>query len=398
MTRSEALERYQRAARAGHGRRALALHRPARLRPGRVHRGAGQGLAARVDARARRRRARARGRGRDRDRARAGGRHLRAALARTTRGCTSSSAGTRSSPRTTRRCGSTACSCASRRASCSSSRSTCASRTRSRTARSSGACSSRSRRARRFTLIEEYASARPDLRGYSNAVAELFVGQNAKLEYVSIQNLSSETWHFATHHARVDRDAELDWVAGGFGSKKGKVRIQNDLAGPGATSRVTGAYFADGEQHLDYDTFQEHIAPRTDERLRLQGRAARPGDDGVARDDPRRERGAEDERVPGEPEPDAVAEGARRLDPGPGDPRERRPLHPRLDDGPGRPRAALLPDGPRPLAAGGGADHRARLLPGHPGPHRPRARPRSAGRGARVAHPAGASSPDARES
>ena len=97
-----------------------------------------------------------------------------------------------------------------------------------------------------LTLIEEYASARPDLRGYSNAVAELFVGQNAKLEYVSIQNLSNETWHFATHHARVDRDAELDWVAGGFGSKKGKVRIQNDLAGPGATSRVTGAYFADG--------------------------------------------------------------------------------------------------------------------------------------------------------
>ncbi|HSL65958.1 MAG TPA: Fe-S cluster assembly protein SufD [Gaiellaceae bacterium] len=122
-----------------------------------------------------------------------------------------------------------------------------------------------------LTLIEEYASARPDLRGYSNAVAELFVGQSAKLEYVSIQNLSRETWHFATHHARVGRDAELDWVAGGFGSKKGKVRIQNDLAGPGATSRVTGAYFADGEQHLDYDTFQEHIAPRTESDFAFKG-------------------------------------------------------------------------------------------------------------------------------
>jgi Fe-S cluster assembly protein SufD len=122
-----------------------------------------------------------------------------------------------------------------------------------------------------LTLIEEYASARPDLRGYSNAVAELFVGKNAKLEYVSIQNLSKETWHFATHHARVDRDAELDWVAGGFGSKKGKVRIQNDLAGPGATSRVTGAYFADGQQHLDYDTFQEHIAPRTESDFAFKG-------------------------------------------------------------------------------------------------------------------------------
>jgi Fe-S cluster assembly protein SufD len=123
----------------------------------------------------------------------------------------------------------------------------------------------------RFSLIEEYASSGPDVRGYSNAVVELFVEQSAKLEYVSLQNLSRETWHFAAHHARVERDAELDWVAGGFGSKKGKIRIQNDLAGPGATSRVTGAYFADATQHLDYDTFQEHIAPNTTSDFAFKG-------------------------------------------------------------------------------------------------------------------------------
>jgi Fe-S cluster assembly protein SufD len=123
----------------------------------------------------------------------------------------------------------------------------------------------------RASLIEEYASPSPDTAAYSNAVTELFVEQNAKLEYVSLQNLSTETWHFASHHARVARDGELDWVAGGFGSKKGKTRIQNDLNGPGATSRVTGAYFADGTQHLDYDTFQEHIAPDCESDFAFKG-------------------------------------------------------------------------------------------------------------------------------
>jgi|SoiMethySBSTD1v2_1073268.scaffolds.fasta_scaffold54885_2 Fe-S cluster assembly protein SufD len=123
----------------------------------------------------------------------------------------------------------------------------------------------------RFSLIEEYTSAAPDLVSYSNAAVELFVEQAARLEYVSLQNLSRETWHFATHHARVERDAKLDWVAGGFGSKKGKIRIQNDLAGPGAESTVTGAYFADGSQHLDYDTFQEHIAPNTTSDFAFKG-------------------------------------------------------------------------------------------------------------------------------
>jgi len=123
----------------------------------------------------------------------------------------------------------------------------------------------------RASIIEEYASPAPDTEAYSNAVTELFVEPNAKLEYVSLQNLSTETWHFASHHARVERDGELDWVAGGFGSKKGKVRIQNDLNGRGATSRVTGAYFADGEQHLDYDTFQEHIAPDCESDFAFKG-------------------------------------------------------------------------------------------------------------------------------
>jgi Fe-S cluster assembly protein SufD len=123
----------------------------------------------------------------------------------------------------------------------------------------------------RFALIEEYVSSSPELSSYTNAAVEIVVQQAAKVEYVSVQNLSRGTWHFASHHGRVERDAELDWVTGGFGSAKGKVRIQNDLAGPGATSRVTGAYFADGDQHLDYDTFQEHIAPRTESDFAFKG-------------------------------------------------------------------------------------------------------------------------------
>jgi Fe-S cluster assembly protein SufD len=123
----------------------------------------------------------------------------------------------------------------------------------------------------RFTLIEDLSSPSPDTLAYTNAVVELFVGENAKVEYVSLQNLSRETWHFGRHRALLERDAELDWVIGGFGSKRGKVWIENDLAGPGATSRVTGAYFADGDQHLDYDTFQEHIAPNTESDFAFKG-------------------------------------------------------------------------------------------------------------------------------
>jgi Fe-S cluster assembly protein SufD len=123
----------------------------------------------------------------------------------------------------------------------------------------------------RFTLIEEVASASAELSGYVNAAVEIVVQDGAKVEYVNVQNLSQKTWLFSSNHARVERDAELDWVAGGFGSAKGKVWIQNDLVGRGATSRVTGAYFADGSQHLDYDTYQLHAAPDTESDFAFKG-------------------------------------------------------------------------------------------------------------------------------
>ncbi len=132
------------------------------------------------------------------------------------------------------------------------------------------------------TFIEELVSDSPELAAYTNVVTELYVESNAKLEYVSIQNLSTQTWHFASHRAQVGRDAELDWVAGGFGSKRGKTWIRNILDGSGATSRVTGAYFADGDQHLDYDTYQEHAAPNTESDFAFKG-ALRDGSTAVWR-------------------------------------------------------------------------------------------------------------------
>jgi Fe-S cluster assembly protein SufD len=123
----------------------------------------------------------------------------------------------------------------------------------------------------RFALVEELSSATAALAGYANVAVEIVVRDGARVEYVDVQNLSRATWLFASCHATVERDAELDWVAGGFGSAKGKVSIQNDLTGPGATSRVTGAYFADGVQHLDYDTYQRHVAPSTQSDFAFKG-------------------------------------------------------------------------------------------------------------------------------
>jgi Fe-S cluster assembly protein SufD len=104
-----------------------------------------------------------------------------------------------------------------------------------------------------------------------NSVVELAVGEAAHLSYVSVQDLSEQAWIFATQRAEVGRDASLDWTALGFGSARGKVRMETNLAGAGAGARVTGAYVGGDSQHLDYDTTQEHAAPNTTSDLAFRG-------------------------------------------------------------------------------------------------------------------------------
>jgi Fe-S cluster assembly protein SufD len=118
---------------------------------------------------------------------------------------------------------------------------------------------------------EEYLSASEDLDGVFNVVTELIVQDNARLRYVCGQELSEKSWIFGAQRAEVARDSSLDWVALGFGSARGRVRMETRLSGPGADARVTGAYATHGRQHIDFDTTQEHAAPNTTSDLAFRG-------------------------------------------------------------------------------------------------------------------------------
>jgi Fe-S cluster assembly protein SufD len=118
---------------------------------------------------------------------------------------------------------------------------------------------------------EQFLSGSADVEGVFNVATELIVGQNAHLRYVCGQDLSEKSWIFGAQRARVERDGSLDWVALGFGSIGGHVRMETELAGEGADARVTGAYASHARQHIDFDTTQEHAAPNTTSDLAFRG-------------------------------------------------------------------------------------------------------------------------------
>ncbi len=123
-----------------------------------------------------------------------------------------------------------------------------------------------------LTFVHESASPSvPDGQAIHAGTVELIVGDRARLTFVELQNWGSHVWNFTHERARLGRDAHLDWIFGAVGSRLTKNFTSLDLDGEGAEGRMSGFYFADGMQHLDHDTQQNHRAPHTTSDLLFKG-------------------------------------------------------------------------------------------------------------------------------
>jgi Fe-S cluster assembly protein SufD len=121
------------------------------------------------------------------------------------------------------------------------------------------------------TFVEEFISLEKDAGGFSNAVVELVAGPNARLHYVTVQDYAVPVQHFATHRVVTERDAQVQWSAVGLGASMGKSRMEAHVNGAGSDVKLTGAYFVDGTQQIDYDTYQQHNAPNATSDLFFKG-------------------------------------------------------------------------------------------------------------------------------
>lgn len=123
-----------------------------------------------------------------------------------------------------------------------------------------------------LTYVHESAShTEVDGQTMHAGIVEVMVEPEANLRFVELQSWGEHVWNFTHERARVDRDANLDWIFGALGSRLTKNFSDLDLVGQGAIGRMSGFYFADGEQHFDLDTQQNHLAPHTTSDLLYKG-------------------------------------------------------------------------------------------------------------------------------
>jgi Fe-S cluster assembly protein SufD len=122
------------------------------------------------------------------------------------------------------------------------------------------------------TFVHESASpTEAGVNAMHAGLVEIQVLQGANLRFVELQSWGKHVWNFSHERVRVERDANLDWIFGAIGSRLTKNFSELDLAGQGAVGRMSGFYFTDGNQHLDHDTQQNHLAANTTSDLLFKG-------------------------------------------------------------------------------------------------------------------------------
>jgi Fe-S cluster assembly protein SufD len=119
----------------------------------------------------------------------------------------------------------------------------------------------------KVTVIQEGVS--PTLEGLSVVVGavEVIAGDGAQVRFVDVQRWGHNVQNFSTMRALLSRDASFQAILLGLGGTMTKSRLDVLLNGEGSRADLLGLFFGDSDQQFDYDTRQDHIAPRTESDL-----------------------------------------------------------------------------------------------------------------------------------
>ena len=112
-------------------------------------------------------------------------------------------------------------------------------------------------------FIEGCSAPKYNVANLHAGCVELFVRENGKLRYSTIENWSKNMYNLNTKSARVEAGGTIEWVSGSFGSHVSYLYPMSILAGKGAGCDFTGVTFAGAGQNLDTGCKIVHAAPDT---------------------------------------------------------------------------------------------------------------------------------------
>jgi Fe-S cluster assembly protein SufD len=120
------------------------------------------------------------------------------------------------------------------------------------------------------TLIESYASARDEIY-FTNAVVEVVMNENARLEHYKVQRDGHGAFHIATTAVTLARNSCYNTTTITLGAQLSRHDIRVSLDDEGAECSVDGLYIVSTGQHTDTHSVIDHRKPHCTSRQLYKG-------------------------------------------------------------------------------------------------------------------------------
>lgn len=105
----------------------------------------------------------------------------------------------------------------------------------------------------------------------TNAVTEVFVGANARLEFYKVQNEHNDSRQLSTTHFHQEKDSRVNFNTVSLHGGLIRNNVYAKLAGAGAENNTFGLFLADKDQHIDSYTFIDHAVADCFSRQNFKG-------------------------------------------------------------------------------------------------------------------------------
>lgn len=121
------------------------------------------------------------------------------------------------------------------------------------------------------TVVDELGGADLDGRALSVSAAEIFADEGAAVTWVSLQRFGRGVVHLSTDRLVAGRDARITTLYTTLGGDVCRADVRCRMRAPGSHVDMLGVYVAEGDQHFDHETLQDHIAPHASSNLLFKG-------------------------------------------------------------------------------------------------------------------------------
>ena len=119
-------------------------------------------------------------------------------------------------------------------------------------------------------LVESYAGL-SDGAYLTNAVTEVYVGDNAVVDHYKLLRESVEAFHVASMHLRLERSATFSSHSITLGGAIVRNEVMAELHGEGGECTLNGLYLVDGTRLVDNHTTIHHAKPHCDSHELYKG-------------------------------------------------------------------------------------------------------------------------------